>query len=62
MANFDQVLARIQSQLEHMKKSLLHRKSEYTEAVLLDETHEHDDQYRMRAETKPKNVPERPPR
>lgn len=33
MGNLDQVLARIQSQLESMKKSLLHRRAQYSEVV-----------------------------
>jgi hypothetical protein len=33
MDNFDQVLARIQNQLEAMKKSLVHRREEYSEVV-----------------------------
>lgn len=33
MSNFDQVLSRIQSQLESMKKSLVYRREEHSEGV-----------------------------
>jgi hypothetical protein len=62
MANFDQVLARIQSQLETMKKSLLHRKSEYTDAVLPDPTTQPRKQDQTPPNASRKNLPNRPAR